>query len=154
MVEDYRLTFPPVLKVDFCTVFGCDGAHIFLFVVLFTGFVLICVGSPILVERIVRITVMVMARIYPLHLLLLYCYRRVTVALQSHEASAPDVLGENSRNGILCTPRVNPPRKQRMSFRPRSVTYGKSFLRALTREKRCLTCVNFPFLSSTLIRHS
>jgi haloalkane dehalogenase len=24
------------------------------------------------------------------------------------------VLGENSRNGILCTPSVNPPRKQRM----------------------------------------
>src|ERR1700738_314842 len=60
--------------------------------------------------------------------------------------------GENSRNGILCTPRVNPPRKQRMSFRPRSVTHGKSFLRAFTRENRYLTCVNFPFLSSPLLR--
>ena len=38
--------------------------------------------------------------------------------------------------------------ERRMSFRPRSVTYGKSFLRAFTREKRYLTCVNFPFLSS------
>ena|SRR5271166_1270488 len=35
-----------------------------------------------------------------------------------------------------------------MSLRPRSVTYGKSFLRAFTRQKRYLTCVNFPFLSS------
>ena len=35
-----------------------------------------------------------------------------------------------------------------MSFRPGSVTYGKSLLRALTREKRHLTCVNFPLLSS------
>src|SRR5579864_5114735 len=37
------------------------------------------------------------------------------------------VVGESSRNGILCTPRVNPPRKRRISFGPRSVTYGKSF---------------------------
>ena len=59
-----------------------------------------------------------------------------------------DAQGENSRNGTLCTPSVNPPRKQRMSLRPRSVTYGKSFLRAFTRQKRYLTCVNFPFLSS------
>ena len=35
-----------------------------------------------------------------------------------------------------------------MSFRTRSVTHGKSFLRAFSREKRYLTCVNFPFLSS------
>jgi hypothetical protein len=27
-------------------------------------------------------------------------------------------LMENSRNGILCTPRVNPPRKRRISFGP------------------------------------
>src|SRR5258705_13795549 len=40
-----------------------------------------------------------------------------------------------------------------MSFRPRSVTYGKSFLRAFTREKRYLTCVNFPFLSSPNIMY-
>jgi len=37
-----------------------------------------------------------------------------------------------------------------MSFRTRSVTHGKGFLRALSREKRYLTCVNFPFLSSAL----
>jgi hypothetical protein len=59
--------------------------------------------------------------------------------------------GENSRNGILRTPRVNPPRKQRMSLRPRSVTYRKSFLRGFTREERYLTCVNFRFLSSALV---
>ena len=29
-------------------------------------------------------------------------------------------LGENSRNGILCTPSVNRPRERRMSMRPRS----------------------------------
>ena len=34
---------------------------------------------------------------------------------------------EKTRNGILCTPSVNPPRKQRMSFRQRSVTYVKKF---------------------------
>jgi hypothetical protein len=61
------------------------------------------------------------------------------------------VVGENSRNGILCTPSVNPPRQQRMLFRRRSVIYGKLFHRAFTREKRCLTCVNFRFLSSSLI---
>src|ERR1700736_1661215 len=59
-------------------------------------------------------------------------------------------LGENSRNGILCTPRVNPPRKRRIYSGP-MVTYGKSFLRAFTREKRYLTCVSFPFLSSPRI---
>jgi hypothetical protein len=36
-------------------------------------------------------------------------------------------LEEKTRNGILCTPSVNPPRKQRMSFRQRSVTYVKKF---------------------------
>jgi hypothetical protein len=60
-------------------------------------------------------------------------------------------VGENSRKGILCTPSVNSPRKQSMSFRTRSVTHGKSFLRASSREKRYLTYVNFPFLSSPLI---
>jgi hypothetical protein len=43
---------------------------------------------------------------------------------------------EKTRNGILSTLSVNPPRKQRMSFRQRSVTYVKSFLRAFTRKKR------------------
>lgn len=38
MIEDYRLTFPPVLKLDFRAVFGCNGAHIFLIVVPFTWF--------------------------------------------------------------------------------------------------------------------
>jgi hypothetical protein len=38
---------------------------------------------------------------------------------------------------------VNPPRKQRMSFRQRSVTYVKSFLRAFTRQKRYPTCFKF-----------
>jgi hypothetical protein len=55
---------------------------------------------------------------------------------------------EKTRNGILCTPSVNPPRKQRMSFRQRSVTYVKSFLRAFTREKRYPTCFKFRFVSS------
>jgi hypothetical protein len=47
---------------------------------------------------------------------------------------------EKTRNGILCTPSVNPPRKQRMSFKQRSVTYVKSFLRAFkgTREIRVI----------------
>jgi hypothetical protein len=57
---------------------------------------------------------------------------------------------EKTRNGILCTPSVNPPRKQRMSFRKRSVTYVKSFLRAFTREKRYPTCFKFRFVSSPL----
>ena len=35
-----------------------------------------------------------------------------------------------------------------MSFRTRSVTYGKRFIRAFSREKQYLTCVYFPFLSS------
>ena len=39
-----------------------------------------------------------------------------------------------------------------MSFRPRFVTYDKGFLCAFTREKRYLTCVNFPFLSSPHLR--
>ena len=34
-------------------------------------------------------------------------------------------LEEKTRNGILCTPSVNSPRKQRMSFRTRSVTNVK-----------------------------
>ena len=58
---------------------------------------------------------------------------------------------EKTRNGILCTPSVNPPRKQRMSFRQRSVTYVKSFLRAFTREKRYPTCFKFRFVSSPLL---
>ena len=49
---------------------------------------------------------------------------------------------------ILCTPSVNPPRKQRVLIRPRSVNRGKTSLCAFTSEKRDLTCVNFPFLSS------
>jgi Domain of unknown function (DUF4158) len=61
-------------------------------------------------------------------------------------------LRENSRKGILCTPSVNSPRKQSMSFRTRSVTRGKSFLRAFSREKRYLTCVNFLFLSSAQVQ--
>ena len=32
-------------------------------------------------------------------------------------------IEEKTRNGILRTPSVNPPRKPRMSFRQRSVTY-------------------------------
>ena len=71
-------------------------------------------------------------------------------SVKEQDVQTDAVLGENSRNGILCTPSVNPPRKQQMSFRPGSVTYGKS-LRALTREKRHLTCVNFPLLSSPRI---
>jgi hypothetical protein len=55
---------------------------------------------------------------------------------------------EKTRNGILSTLSVNPPRKQRMSFRQRSVTYVKSFLRAFTREKRYPTCFKFRFVSS------
>jgi len=47
-----------------------------------------------------------------------------------------------------CTLSVNPPRKQRMSFRQRSITYVKSFLRAFTREKRYPTCFKFRFVSS------
>jgi hypothetical protein len=35
-----------------------------------------------------------------------------------------------------------------MSFRQRSVTYVKSFLRAFTREKRYPTCFKFRFVSS------
>ena len=46
-----------------------------------------------------------------------------------------------------CTLSVNPPRKQRMSFRQRSITYVKSFLRAFTREKRYPTCFKFRFVS-------
>src|SRR5260370_15352118 len=57
---------------------------------------------------------------------------------------------EKTRNGILCTLSVNPPRKQRMSFRQRSVTYVKGFLRAFTREKRYPTCFKFRFVSSPL----
>ena len=64
--------------------------------------------------------------------------------------STPGYRGENSRNGISWTASVNPPRKQRMSFRPQSVTYGKIFHRAFAREKRYLTCVNFPLLCSPL----
>jgi hypothetical protein len=37
-----------------------------------------------------------------------------------------------------------------MSFRQRSVTYVKSFLRAFTREKRYPTCFKFRFVSSPL----
>src|SRR5258705_2019577 len=59
-----------------------------------------------------------------------------------------DQIEEKTRNGILCTPSVNPPRKQRMSFRQRSVTSIKSFLRAFTREKRYPTCFKFCFVSS------
>src|ERR1700736_4568415 len=55
---------------------------------------------------------------------------------------------EKTRNGILSTLSVNPPQKQRMSFRQRSVTYVKSFLRAFTREKRYPTCFKFRFVSS------
>src|ERR1700730_3749240 len=77
------------------------------------------------------------------HSLLISCSVTAGFAL-----GVPGLPGQNSRNGILCTPSVNPPRKQRMSLRPRTVSYGKSFLRAFTREKRYLTCVNFPFLSS------
>ena len=58
---------------------------------------------------------------------------------------------EKTRNGILSTLSVNPPRKQRMSFRQRSVTYVKSFLRAFTREKRYPTCFKFRFVSSPLL---
>src|ERR1700731_2776631 len=57
-------------------------------------------------------------------------------------------MEEKTRNGILSTLGVNPPRKQRMSFRQRSVTYVKTFLRAFTREKRYPTCFKFRFLSS------
>src|SRR4029077_1837414 len=59
-------------------------------------------------------------------------------------------MEEKTRNGILSTLSVNPPRKQRMSFRQRSVTYIKSFLRAFTREKRYPTCFKFRFVSSPL----
>jgi hypothetical protein len=38
-----------------------------------------------------------------------------------------------------------------MSFRQRSVTYVKSFLRAFTREKRYPTCFKFRFVSSPLL---
>jgi hypothetical protein len=55
---------------------------------------------------------------------------------------------EKTRNGILRTLSVNPPRKQRMSLRQGSVTYVKSFLRAFTREKRYPTCFKFRFVSS------
>ena len=84
IVKNDGFSFPPIFEVEFCTVFGGDSAHGFLFTGLFRskGIVLICVGSPILVERTVRRTLMVMARIYPLHLLLLYCYPRVSVALR------------------------------------------------------------------------
>jgi Domain of unknown function (DUF1929) len=64
--------------------------------------------------------------------------------------SAVHLLEEKTRNGILCTPSVNSPRKQRMSFRQRSVTYVKSFLRAFTRKKRYPTCFKFRFVSSPL----
>ena len=57
---------------------------------------------------------------------------------------------EKTRNGILRTPSVNPPRKQRMSLKQRSVTYVKSFIRAFTREKRYPTCFKFRFVSSPL----
>src|SRR4029077_15073712 len=57
-------------------------------------------------------------------------------------------MEEKTRNGILSTLSVNPPRKQRMSFRQRSVTYVKNFLRAFTREKRYPTCFKFRFVSS------
>src|SRR5258705_10169712 len=62
-----------------------------------------------------------------------------------------DQIEEKTRNVILCTPSVNPPRRQRMSFRQRSVTYVKSFLRAFTREKRYPTCFKSRFVSSPLI---
>ena len=58
---------------------------------------------------------------------------------------------EKTRNGILSTLSVNPPWKERMSFRQRSVTYVKSFLRAFTREKRYPTCFKFRFVSSPLL---
>jgi len=58
-----------------------------------------------------------------------------------------------TRNGILSTLSVNPPRKQRMSFRQRSVTYVKSFLRAFTRENRYPTCFKLRFVSSPLQRY-
>jgi hypothetical protein len=60
-------------------------------------------------------------------------------------------IEEKTRNGILCTPSVNSPRKQRMSFTQRSITYVKSFLRAFTREKRYPTCFKFRFVSSPLL---
>ena len=44
-------------------------------------------------------------------------------------------LEEKTRNGILCTPSVNPPRKQRMSFRQRWVTYVKVSSRFHEREE-------------------
>jgi hypothetical protein len=41
-----------------------------------------------------------------------------------------------------------------MSFRQRSVTYVKSFLRAFTREKRYPTCFKFRFVSSPQLRRA
>ncbi len=52
----------------------------------------------------VGVFVSLIPRIYPLHLLLLYYYRRVTVALQSHEAGAPDVLAAASEKTGLPKP--------------------------------------------------
>src|SRR3984893_4871538 len=68
--------------------------------------------------------------------------------LADHADLRNGVDEEKTRNGILSKRSVNPPRKHRMSFRQRSVTYVKSFLRAFTREKRYPTCFKFRFVSS------
>src|ERR1700730_13834644 len=68
--------------------------------------------------------------------------------LADHADLRNGVDEEKTRNGILSKRSVNPPRKQRMSFRQRSVTYVKSFLRAFTREKRYPTCFKFRYVSS------
>src|SRR5258705_4606560 len=78
------------------------------------------------------------------------CESMITAALT--RPLAHGLIEEKTRNGILCTPSVNSPRKQCMSFRQRSVTYVKSFLRAFTREKRYPTCFKFRFVSSPHLR--
>jgi len=44
--------------------------------------------------------------------------------------AAGDTTEEKTRNGILSTLSINPPRKQRMSFRQRSVTYCRTVLKS------------------------
>ena len=54
-------------------------------------------------------------------------------------------IEEKTRNGILRTPSVNPPRKQRMSLRQRSVTYVKSFSALSRGEEVPKTCFKFRY---------
>src|SRR6202035_1908621 len=58
------------------------------------------------------------------------------------------LIEEKIRNGILCTPSVNPPRKTTHVVQATIGDLPYNFLRASTREKRYPTCFKFRFVSS------